>query len=145
MGDVTSQERYKTMIDATISPRLRELGLKGSGGKYELTSKTHWALLGFQKSVYSDRQAIRFTVNLVAVTREAWEHGVEEHPHWGKRTSSGGMIYGAAVPIVRIGQAAGREDIWWEFRAVDDIEATAAEVRADIEEFGLPWLHEHMQ
>ncbi len=47
----TAQEQYRIMINGVISPALRSLGLKGSGGRYELPSVTHWALLDFQKSV----------------------------------------------------------------------------------------------
>jgi Domain of unknown function (DUF4304) len=142
-GVVTAQQQYKVMIDTVISPRLRELGFKGSGGRYELGSTSHWALLGFQKSAYSDRQTVRFTVNLTAVERDVWARGAEEHPYWGKRPSAG-VIYGAMVPNERIGRAAGREDTWWDVRAGEDSVATAREVLADIEQFALPWLRSHM-
>ena len=32
----------------------------------------HWALLGFQKSAWSDRQRLTFTVNLTVVARQVW-------------------------------------------------------------------------
>ena len=142
-GGVSAQQQYKLMVDTTVSPRLRELGFKGSGGRYELASASHWALLGFQKSAYSDREAIRFTVNLTAVARDVWARGVEEHPYWGKRPSAG-THYGAAVPQERIGQVAGHEDTWWDVRAGEETVVTATEVLAAIEQFGLPWLHSHI-
>ncbi len=37
-----------------ISPALRTMGFKGSGGRYQLPSEDQWALLGFQKSTFSD-------------------------------------------------------------------------------------------
>jgi hypothetical protein len=142
-GSATAQQQYKLMVDTTISPRLRELGFKGSGGRYELASASHWVLLGFQKSAYSDRQAIRFTVNLTAVARDVWAREVEEHPYYGKRPSTG-AYYGATVPHDRIGRIAGHEDTWWDVRADEETVVTATEVLAEIEEFGLPWFQRQM-
>lgn len=46
----TAQDVYKRLINDSLSPAFRERGFSGSAGRYSLNSKTHWALLGFQKS-----------------------------------------------------------------------------------------------
>lgn len=50
--DPTPQQVYDDLMKATFAPALRGVGLKGSGGRFELPSDTYWALLGFQKDVW---------------------------------------------------------------------------------------------
>ncbi len=143
-GDpLSAQEVYKQMIDSEISPALRRLGMKGSAGRYALPSTTHWALLGFQKSAYSDRQTIRFTVNLCVVSRDFWEHEAKKHPYYGKRPSAG--AYGTASRNERIGNVAGQGDTWWLVRAGSDTVPISTEVVGVIEAFALPWLRARME
>ena len=66
----TAQEAFVKMMKEEIAPALRRLGFKGSGQRYELPSPTHWALLGFQKSAYSDSPEVRFTVNVTIAGRD---------------------------------------------------------------------------
>jgi hypothetical protein len=58
---VIAQEASKEMLQSTIAPRLRALGFKGSGQVFELPDERFWALVGFQKSVSSDRSKVKFT------------------------------------------------------------------------------------
>src|SRR5215203_3046681 len=71
----TAQAVFKTMLRDQVAPRLRELGFEGSRQNFSLPSETHYALLAFQKSDFSDKSAVRFTVNLTVVGREDWEQG----------------------------------------------------------------------
>lgn len=136
---MTAQQRYTAMINGIISPALRDQGMTGSAGQYALPSTTHWALLGFQKSVHSDRTAIRFTVNLTAVDRAVWADGATRNRYWGAKPIAGGG-YGAAVASERIGLIAGRGDTWWVLGADDDPQAVADDVLHDLRLIGLPWL-----
>jgi hypothetical protein len=52
------------MLRDEIAPELRAAGFKGSRQSFDLPSESHWAVLGFQKSAWSDRQRVTFTVNL---------------------------------------------------------------------------------
>jgi hypothetical protein len=63
----TPQEVYAGLMKSAFSPALREARLRGSNGRFELPSDVYWAQLGFQKSMYSDGQEVRFTVNLLGV------------------------------------------------------------------------------
>lgn len=68
----TAQETYQAMVREHIAPRLRELGFRGSGSLYSLPDGDAWRLLGFQRSVSSDRQRVRFTVNFTLADKAAW-------------------------------------------------------------------------
>ncbi|CAM5282641.1 hypothetical protein LSHI6S_00350 [Leifsonia shinshuensis] len=69
----TAQDAYKRLLNDSLSPAFRKRGFSGSAGRYSLNSKTHWALLGFQKSAYSDRDSIKFTINVMVVLRSDWD------------------------------------------------------------------------
>ena len=57
----TAQDRFKLLTRDMLAPALRALGFKGSGQHYVLPDKDHWAVLGIQRSYFSDRRTIRFT------------------------------------------------------------------------------------
>jgi hypothetical protein len=65
----SAQETFRNLMKTLIAPGLRALGFKGSGQNYQLPSDDHWAMLGFQKSVSSDSETIRFTINVLVVSR----------------------------------------------------------------------------
>lgn len=133
------QARYKLLIDQHISPRLRAKGLTGSGGRYQLPSASHWSLLGFQKSAYSDRSSVKFTVSVTVVSRAEWDERVAEKRHAGKRPSAL-TRYNGIDSGSRIGALAGIEDKWWLIEEDTDINALAIEVLGLIDTFALPWL-----
>ena len=69
-GEATTQENYAALVKDRLSPAFRELGLRGSGGRYELPLRVPgWALPDLQRSAYSDKAEIRFTVNLLVVSQ----------------------------------------------------------------------------
>jgi hypothetical protein len=77
----TAQDTYREMMKTQVAPALRGLGFKGSGQNYELPVAGHWAMLGFQKSAWSDASALRFTVNVLVVSRAAWEKARSERSY----------------------------------------------------------------
>src|SRR5690349_15989611 len=68
----TAHQAYAALVKAGLSPGFRARGWTGSGGRYQLPSETHWVLAGTQKSASSDRDEVRFTVNLLVVSRDDW-------------------------------------------------------------------------
>ncbi len=119
---------------------MRLNGLTGSGGRYALTSDTHWALIGFQKSWYSDRAELRFTVNLLVVRRTVWAELVEQRPHYGAKPSPL-THYGDSVRQERIGMLVDdREDKWWRIYPGQDLAVVESDVLSNLTEHGLPWL-----
>jgi len=138
--DVSAQEIYATMIKDVVSPALREQGLVGSGGRYSIRSETHWALLAFQKSWYSDSAEVRFTVNLMVVRRDDWDELVREHPYYGKKPSAI-TTYRNPARQVRIGELVDDlEDKWWRIFSGQDMDAVQPDLLGNLIDVGLPWL-----
>lgn len=141
---VPAQDVYADLIKNTVSPRLRAAGLVGSGGRYSLKSDTHWALIGFQKSWYSDKNEVRFTVNLLVVRREDWANRQAREPHLGAKPSP--LIrYGPPARSVRIGRLVDdHEDKWWRINSSQNIDLIEADLIDNIVDAGLPWLREQI-
>jgi hypothetical protein len=96
-------------------------------------------LLALQKSAYSDKSEIRFTVNLFAVSHSDWAAGREVRPYLPAKPSAG-TIYGVGANE-RLGmlfpEAA---DTWWRVVAGQDPTAAAAAAISAVVQFGIPWL-----
>lgn len=124
----------------TFAPALRQAGLRGSAGRFELPSDQHWALLGFQKSAYSDSSEVRFTVNLAVIDRTVWAERAAAKPHLGKRPSPG-ILYGDWAEQIRIGALipAG-DDLWWRLVRGQDSEPVAAAALDALRDAAVPWL-----
>ena len=136
----SAQEIYATMIKHVVSPALRAQGLVGSGGRYSIRSDTHWAMLGFQKSSYSDHAEVRFTVNLNVVNRAAWDALVREKPYYGPRMAPT-VHYGEPVRSARIGELEDTpQDIWWRVFVGQDMPALQEDLLGDLIDVGIPWL-----
>jgi len=69
----SAQDEFRRFLRDVVSPAMRSAGLKGSAGHYRLPSPACFALIGFQKSASSTASAVKFTINLKAVSRQAWE------------------------------------------------------------------------
>src|SRR4051812_36014984 len=82
---MTAQEAFALMMREQVAPALRGLGLEGSGQTFSLPSDRYWALVGFQKSVGSSSAAVKFTMNLQVVPRDAWARASEEQPWRGPK------------------------------------------------------------
>jgi hypothetical protein len=77
----TAQVVFERMLREEVAPALRELGLRGSGQRFRLPSESHWALLAFQKSQWSDADEIRFTVNVMTVSETFGRHSPRRTPN----------------------------------------------------------------
>jgi len=140
VSDIAAQDIYASMVKDRISPRLREEGLVGSSGRYAVPSDSHWALVGFQKSAFSDRNEVRFTINLVAVGKPEWEQLRLEHPYLAKRPQPT-FHHPEPALSMRIGQLVDDgEDKWWRVVPTSDCEPIVDEVIRDLTEAGIPWL-----
>jgi HEAT repeats len=65
-GAVTAQELYRQMLSELITPALRQMGMRGTRGSYRYTVGDYTGVMATQKSRYSSKQKVDFTVNLVA-------------------------------------------------------------------------------
>lgn len=119
--------------------RLRRLGFKGSGARFELPSTTHWLVLGVQKSLSSNATGIRFTVNLKAVSRARWEV-VREENSWARDKPDGNSLGG--TDHTRLGLLAFGTDTWWEVDPVEPVDNVVDSIVQLVEAFAVPWLRE---
>jgi len=141
----TAQETYSVMMKGGVAPRLRALGFKGSGQGYELGSDDYWAVLGFQKSAFSDRGHLRFTINVLVVSRAEWEAQRDKKPRLPRRPNAN-TFWGSYVWQSRIGGLLpGNEDLWWDVYAEADTRQLTDAVLWAVEEYALPAMRDHMQ
>jgi hypothetical protein len=144
-GDlVTAQESFATLMRQHVAPAMRDLGLKGSGGVFTLPDAEHWASIGFQRSTYSDRHEIRFTVNLTAGSKAVWQEARAARTYLPERPAPN-TFYGSFIWQSRIGQLLpGGQDKWWSVGPQTALEALALDVAAAIRDYGIPALRNHL-
>jgi hypothetical protein len=141
---VTAQQAYDELVGELLSPGFRRLGMTGSKGRYKLACASGWALLGLQKSAYSDAAEVQFTINLMVANKQTWASVRSEKPYLPERPAPG-TSYGDATAQTRIGALMpGEADIWWRVHEGVSTFEIAADVLANVEVFGVPWLRREM-
>jgi hypothetical protein len=139
-----AQNLYDTLVKTKLSPALREMGFIGSGGRYSLRAEACWSLLGLQKSAYSDREEVRFTVNLLVVNKGVWASMRSDKDYLPEKPAPG-ALYGQHVAQARLGTLLPHgEDTWWRVYTGVNLEAVAEDLLTGIELYGLPWLRAQM-
>jgi uncharacterized protein DUF4304 len=137
---VTAQSLYDLLVKEHLSPGLRALGFKGSSGRYALAGVPPFALLGLQKSTYSDAVEVQFTANLMVVSKDTWLALRSQRPHYPERPSPG-TLFGDRVPQARIGSLTpSGEDKWWRVTSPDLLSDVASDFLTDVEAVGVPWM-----
>ena len=136
----SAQDDFRGFLRDVVSPAMRSAGLTGSAGHYRLPSQACYALVGFQRSTSSTASAVKFTMNLKAVSREIWELARADMP-WLPDSPRANTWYPVAEWSVRIGSLMpGGQDHWWWLRAGQPLEALAGEVVGAFSDYGLPAL-----
>jgi hypothetical protein len=121
--------RYEQLL-TELGPVLSEQGFRRRGQRFHLRGGDNWALVEFQKSTKSTREATIFTVNLgVALGRLLTFAGVDtarppsiDQCHWSER----------------IGFLVGSRDKWWTIDQATDVGALDEELRREIVDRGVP-------
>jgi hypothetical protein len=131
-GLPTAQQAFASMAKNEIAPRLRELGLTGSGQMFRLPSETHVLSLDFQRSAGNDILEVRFTINLSAEL-------MDRAPSANQGPRSPRRVYSHHE---RLGFLSRGRDQWWAVPADGPTLGIADEVIHDVREFGIPWLQE---
>ena len=127
-------------MKTAFAPFLRERGFRGSAGRFELPSERYWAQLGFQKSAYSDRLELRFTINLSVIARDEWAQRREASPHLGTRPTPT-TIYGSWAEQQRIGMVTPQPgDKWWHLGVGSNVIPVRDDVLADLDTYAIPWI-----
>ena len=141
----TAQETYNELLKSLIAPGLRAIGFKGSGQNYRLSSDDSWAMLGFQKSTSSDATHVRFTANVLVVSRSGWDAARAESPHLPERPTAT-TYWGTYVWQKRIGELLpGGEDMWWDVEAGDDAAELADAIVWAVRDYVLPAMRRRMK
>lgn len=130
---MSAQQLFKTLVVERIAPLLNEHGFKKSGLNWHRKEGEDWLVVNVQKSAFSDRGEVRFTMNLGVGLTSRRGHGFT----WpdGKRP-----------PITRchhqqrIGELLGETDRWWDVRSESGAERAGRAAVKALEETGLPWL-----
>lgn len=138
--DPTPQQVYDDLMKTSFAPALRGVGLKGSRGRFELPSDKYWVQLGFQKSAYSDSEALEFTVNLSVISRAVWAERASAAPHLGQRPKPS-TFYGSWAEQCRIGRLTPTgEDLWWRLNRGDIPGPVGEAVVSTLLDLAVPWL-----
>jgi Domain of unknown function (DUF4304) len=121
------------------------LGFKGSGQNYELPSPDYWAMLGFQKSAFSDSRELSFTLNVLVVSRQVWEQMRAERSDLRPRPTAT-TYWGDFCWQHRIGELLPGEhrDLWWDLSEQTDVSALTDAVLWAIRDYLLPAMREQM-
>jgi hypothetical protein len=135
---MTGKTAYAAMLKTVISPGLRRLGFTGSGGRYVWPSETHWAQIGFQKTMFGTEAVVSFTFNISIVSKTDWETMKARWSNTAERPAPT-VGYGEPHDWRRIGQLIPPfNDLWWDVTATTDITDLGDNVVALVEEYALP-------
>jgi len=140
----TAQDTFKRMIREEVAPALRALGFKGSGQSYTLPSDTHWALLGFQRSKWSNSTKVEFIMNLSVVSKAVWDEARVEFPYYPERPAANER-YGRFDDERFWYERIGRGEEWWSLLPGSTTTALSGEVVAAVRDIGLPTMQEQIR
>lgn len=156
----TAQDRFKRHLRDDIAPALRREGLRGSGTSYVLPNPTVWAQVGFQKSMSSSTDVVRFTINLKVTDKASWDEQRRDHSavkdtpplgidpdawnarrleesYYPPRPAANTLGYGRYKRIGQLLPSPG--DQWWDL-TVDNADEVIGIALHALLTYGLPWL-----
>jgi hypothetical protein len=134
----TAQATFSAMMKDDVAPALRRLGFKGSGQVFSLPLESHFALIGFQKSVHSDSNEVRVTANVSVIPVSVWEESRTERSYL-PATPAPNTFYGSFAWQKRIGQLLPEgQDTWWVVQANADPASVAAAIIETVRDYALP-------
>jgi hypothetical protein len=103
------------MMRDDVAPRLRALGWKGSGRRFQLPDPENWIQLGFELSRRNTAAEAYFTLNVSVISRSTWTVFQADRPTLPSRPNPS-VVYGRDLRPMRIGSLiypdAG-DDTWW--------------------------------
>ena len=140
----TVQDKFKELLKSSVAPILRENGLKGSGQAYSIKSDENWALIGLQKSMYSDSKGLKFTINLYVVPKQQWDAERERYSYFPQKPSANtkwqigwSERIGNLMPTKR--------DHWWQFNNQTNESELARQVVEAILKYAVPAMQAQMK
>lgn len=130
---MTAQETFEAMVKDGIWPFLKRSGFRRTKGTFHRAVGENWQVINLQKSAYSDRGHIRFTVNL-GVGLDRLRGGVHTWSEGRRPTESRCQLR------ERLGFLLRGQDTWWEVRPETDTAALADTMTLALERYAFPWL-----
>jgi hypothetical protein len=142
---VTAQDEFRVLMRDHLGPSLRARGWQGSGANWVRPHPTHWVLIGWQRSSWSDAAAVRFTGNLTVIAKDAW--AAEDVPAGRVPARPPTSTYCGVGWHERLGGVVPDSggDVWWSVRPGDDLAATAREVIGTLDAHGLPAIEQQLE
>ena len=99
---------------------MKSLGFTGSGSTFTWPSESSFSQIGLQKSQFSDRDELKFTMNVTVADKTVWEAARVAKPYLSTKPAPN-RFYGTFIWQRRIGKLLpSNEDLWWTLRANDD-------------------------
>ncbi|WP_426791862.1 DUF4304 domain-containing protein [Sphingobacterium sp. WOUb80] len=130
-----TQEKFDRIIKESFIKILKPLGFKKKANNFYLPLEKIGHIINIQKSYYSTKDDIRFTINVGIFSPEYWlacfnfhNKGVPAYP-----TEPECMIR------KRISYMRGLPDIWYNITTMTDVEELIAEMKYNISSFILPF------
>jgi hypothetical protein len=116
----TMLDVYKDMMKSRVAPPMRELGFRGSGGKFRIVRGDFTGWADVQKSRWNTKAEVEFTFNVGVFYNLAQSHikGI-----WGDRI-------GSLLPD--------RRDKWWKIDSKEASEGVHKEVIEALSRYALP-------
>jgi hypothetical protein len=134
MLKTATQTRFDTLVSKVLWPGFKARGYRKTGNNFRLYSSDGWGkIVNIQKSSFSDRDAIRFTVNIglyLAKADTTFETAKEEK-----------FLEPDCLVRKRIGNLNGlKKDVWYELTNLMPAAELEHEVEHDFALFILPYL-----
>jgi hypothetical protein len=130
---LTAQEAFDELVRDGVWPALQSEGFKRTRATFHRPVGRNWQVIDLQKSKYSDRRSVSFTVNL-AVGLDLLREGVRDWEE-GKRPAQSRCHLGE-----RLGYLLRGEDTWWEIRNRRHARKLARTLERALRSYAIPWL-----
>jgi hypothetical protein len=133
----TAIELFAEMIKAVIRPGLQELGFKGSGTTFVWPAERKFALVGIQKSRFSNRTSVQFTLNVTVADADAWNRRRAKDRGLPKRPAPN--TFHAGMWQRRVGKLMpAPTDHWWRLDRESDIDDVGQNVVDVVAKYVVP-------
>lgn len=130
VAGLTAQDACRSMFKDQIGPAVDQLGLRGSGMRYQLPAVDHFCTVGFVGARWSTWAVAEFTGQVSVIPRGAWEAKVANGRARGSEPSA---------DHVDPDRSRGFRSYWTVFAGLPTDEV-ASEVIGAVRDRALPWI-----
>jgi hypothetical protein len=130
---MSAQDAFDAFVRDGVWPHLRGHGFKPTKATFHRPAGRNWQVINLQKSRWSDRRSVDFTVNL-AVGLDRLRERQYDWPE-GKRPPDT-----RCQLRQRLGFLLRGDDVWWDIGPRTDILALAGTINTALEQYAFPWL-----